>query len=202
MKWNEMHVIQIGIVLTNFLIWNLADVYVLHDLILKGALFHALMPSLINVCLDSSEKLRTVKTSFEIDLIALESGPDSRLEMLNGWSSSLTAFHISDNLICAFIWFTDIMLNLVRREAVLTQSLILDPFNNLNILFWDSCRSFSSLGVESESSHVIFTHSWSPYRIFELNKLSAIFLRPVGRRWFFMFTHMHRRLSRWKQLGG
>ena len=41
MKWNEMHVIQIGIVLTNFLIWNLADVYVLHDLILKGALFHA-----------------------------------------------------------------------------------------------------------------------------------------------------------------
>ena len=128
--YKKCTLIQMGMFLTNFLICNLADAYVLHDLMFRGALFHALMPSLINVCFESSEKLRTERTSFVIDLIDLRSEPDSLLEILNGWSLSLTAFHISDNLICAFIWFTDNMLNSVRREAVLTRSLILDPFNN------------------------------------------------------------------------
>ena len=175
-----------GMFLTNFLICNLADAYVLHDLMFRGALFHALMPSLINVCFESSEKLRTERTSFVIDLIDLRSEPDSLLEMLNGWSLSFTAFHISDNLIWAFIWFTDNMLNFVRMLAVLIRSLILDPFSSLNILFCESWRSFSSLGVESESSQRIFTHNWRPYRIFELNRLSAIFLRPVGSKKFFI----------------
>ena len=105
--------------LTNFLISFFADAYVLQDFIFRGALFHALIPSLMNVFLDNSEKLITVRTSFEIDLMALTSGPESFFVMLNGWSSSFTAFHISDNLICALIWFTDSILNLVRREEVL-----------------------------------------------------------------------------------
>ena len=46
---------QIGIVLTNFLISFFADAYVMHDLIFIGAVFQALMPSLMNVCLESSE---------------------------------------------------------------------------------------------------------------------------------------------------
>ena len=49
---------QIGIVLTNFLISFFADAYVMHDLIFIGAVFQALMPSLMNVlgsdiCYDS-----------------------------------------------------------------------------------------------------------------------------------------------------
>ena len=136
---------------------------------LKGALFHAFMPSLMNVCFDKSEKLNTLITSFEIDLIALDSWSGTLFEILNEWSSSFVAFHISDNFICAFIWLTDNMLNLVRREAVLIWSLILVPFSSLSILFWESWRSFSSLGVGSDSFHLILLHSWRPYLILELN---------------------------------
>ena len=46
---------QIGIVLINILISFFADAYVMHELIFIGAVFHALMPSLMNVCLESSE---------------------------------------------------------------------------------------------------------------------------------------------------
>ena len=79
-----MHIIQLGMFLTNFLICNLAEAYVMQDLMFIGALFHALMPSLINVCFESSEKLSTERTSFEIDRSDLSSEPDSLLEMLNG----------------------------------------------------------------------------------------------------------------------
>ena len=82
--YKECTLIQMGMFLTNFLICNLADAYVLHDLMFRGALFHALMPSLINVCFESSEKLRTEITSYVIDLIDLRSEPDSLLDMLNG----------------------------------------------------------------------------------------------------------------------
>ena len=112
--------------------------------------------------LEISEKLCIVRTSFVIDLMALTSLPESLLVMWNEWSSSFTAFHISDNLIRVFIWFTDNMLNLVRRDEVLILSLILDPFNSLSILFWDNWRSFRSLGVGSDSIHLILTHSCNP----------------------------------------
>ena len=52
-----MHVIQMGNDLTNFLIAFFADAYVLQDFIFKGALFHALIPSLMDVFSDSSEKI-------------------------------------------------------------------------------------------------------------------------------------------------
>ena len=38
-----MHIIQMGMFLTNFLICNLAEAYVMQDLMFIGALFHALM---------------------------------------------------------------------------------------------------------------------------------------------------------------
>ena len=56
---------QIGIVLTNFLISIFADAYVRQDLTFSGALFHAFMPSLMNVLFDNSEKLNTERRGFE-----------------------------------------------------------------------------------------------------------------------------------------
>ena len=55
---------QIGIVLTNFLISIFADAYVRQDLMFSGALFHAFMPSLMNVLFDNSEKLNNSCESY------------------------------------------------------------------------------------------------------------------------------------------
>ena len=55
-------------VLANFLISFFAKAYVKQSLILAGARFHALIPSLMKVFFDSSEKLWTGSISFEIDL--------------------------------------------------------------------------------------------------------------------------------------
>ena len=135
---------QIGIDLINFLISFFADAYDLQFLIVIGAWFHAHIPSFMNVFFDNSEKLFVGSISFVIDLIALISGPDDSFSRLNGWSSLLTAFHISDSFIWAFIWFTDNILNLVRRVAVLILSLILELFSSLNILFWDKSNKVST----------------------------------------------------------
>ena len=167
---------QIGMVLIKFLISFLADAYVMQSLILAGALFHALIPSLIKVFLESSEKLCVGRTSLVIDLIDLTLGPDSFFTRLNGWSPSFTAFHISDSLIWAFIWLTDNMLNLSSSEAVLILLLILELFSRRSILFWDICRSFISLVEVSVSFHLICPHICKPYLILELNRLSATFL--------------------------
>ena len=147
----------------------------------------------MKVFLRVQRKLQTGYNSFEIDLIPLTFCPDSLFTRLNGWSSSFTAFHISDSLIWAFIWLTDIMLNLFSREAeaVLILSLILELLRKWSILFRDSCKSFITLGVGSVSFHLIRPHICNPYLIFELNRLSATYLRPWGSKWFFILRRMN-----------
>ena len=73
---HELSVNQIGMVLTNFLISFLAVAYVVQSLNFFGARFQALMPSLVNVLFESSEKLCTSNISFVMDLIDLTSDID------------------------------------------------------------------------------------------------------------------------------
>ena len=79
---------------------------------------------------DISVKLFTGNISFVMDLIDLTLGPKSFLSRSKEWSTSLTAFHISDNFIWAFIWFTNNILNLASREKMLILLLILVLFSS------------------------------------------------------------------------
>ena len=138
----------------------------MHIFIFEVAKFQALIPSLMKVFFESSEKLWTGSISFDIDLIDLTFGPISLLTRLKGWSSSFTAFHISDSFIWALIWLTDNILNFASIDAVLILSLILVPFRRRSILFWCNWRSFMI--------------SWLvPWRIYAKSKQGLYFLLNI-----------------------
>ena len=61
--------------MTNFLISALADAYEVHIFIFEGATFKALIPSLMKVFFENSEKLCIGRISFVMDLIALMFDP-------------------------------------------------------------------------------------------------------------------------------
>ena len=80
-----------------------------------------------------------------LDLVFIPSTWEFNNTVFIGYFLILIDFHISVSLICAFIWFTDRMLNFVSIDFVLIWSLIFVPFSALSSLFWHFCISSNSL---------------------------------------------------------
>ena len=81
-------------VLTNFLIKAFAWLSLRQSFTLSGALFHALMLSQMKVLLETSDFSKIGIKPAVLDLDALLSERKVGFWILNGWSTSFSAFHI------------------------------------------------------------------------------------------------------------
>ena len=149
----------------------------------KGAKFQIFLASLLNVDWDRFVLAVSGTISAAVVLVSLSSSCVDFIPHFIGYSGSWLIFHASVNFIWAFIWLTDSIFSLVRIDLVLILSLICVPFRNLVSLFCISWVFFSQDWVSSESVSLTLPSSCNPYLIFELKRLSAIFLRAS------LFTH-------------
>ena len=143
-----------------------------------GAAFQTLFPSFKK---DDWERrdlpLLSWSRPFVVDLKPLAFGSILGTLIFKGVPVRFNAFHISVSLIWAFILFTKSMFTFEIRVSVLILSLILFEFGNLIILFWTNWIAWRSWFWVSEFDIWTFPSSWSPYLIFELNRLTATFVR-------------------------